>query len=228
MPGRRSDRVEACSISHLRSILRCNIAIGAPRHDDLLRVGANSPRAASASEAKGKAQKKGPRGGPCGPSLGRKRPRRAVKPATSRQHHHPNLDVRRTICKEVFLHCRRPRMHSWAVKAHVGADALTPWAQRRGRSNAERPKSREETPKVGYDTSGIAGHAANFGIWACSCCGATVSMHKTRHLRTTVPTEQLVCVLPHQTYRNTHVWQLGRLSWDELRREASEDAGLMP
>ena len=41
------------------------------------------------------------------------------------------------------------------------------WAQRRGRSRNERPKSREETPKVGSDTA-VPLHC----IWAYSVCCA--------------------------------------------------------
>ena len=41
------------------------------------------------------------------------------------------------------------------------------WAQRRGRSRNERPKSREETPKVGSDTT-VPPHS----IWAYSVCCA--------------------------------------------------------
>jgi len=58
--------------------------------------------------------------------------------------------VRRTKCKEIFiaLQKRDPGMALRARKWPKG------WDIKKGPLEDERPKSREETPKVGYDTSG--------------------------------------------------------------------------
>src|SRR5215470_6668406 len=56
------------------------------------------------------------------------------------------------------------------------------WHKREGRSVSERPKSREETPKVGSDASAWPGRAAHAGIWLHSCCTATVAPQIVMHL----------------------------------------------
>jgi hypothetical protein len=47
---------------------------------------------------------------------------------------------------------------------------------------AGRPKSREETPKVGLDHAGRTQHVAT-GIWACSCWYAIGTAQKIAQLR---------------------------------------------
>ena len=88
-----------------------------------------------------------------GPSLGRKRPRRAT---TSRAE--PVMSHRKTygciaafsnaIFAELHVQNRRPRQKHCEAGAFGGVEAGSP-GRKKGRSFAERPKSREETPKVG-------------------------------------------------------------------------------
>ena len=81
--------------------------------------------------------------------------------------------MRRTKCKEIFIALQkrdpgmalrargtpkgvRPLAISVSLRNEAGARGLTPsgWDIKKGPLEDERPKSREETPKVGYDTSG--------------------------------------------------------------------------
>src|SRR5262249_35950182 len=103
--------------------------------------------------------KRGRAGGPCGPSLGRKRPRRATSPATWSP---ASLGGCRCAA-----HKRQANFIAMQ-KAHYGMAHTPPplgkarFGHKEGAARGdERPKSREETPKVGYDTSGSRpGHAA--------------------------------------------------------------------
>ena len=65
-----------------------------------------------------------------------------------------NLDVRRTKCKGFLLHCRSAT-GTWLCVGRRGQPRADPGSDiKKGPLEDERPKSREETPKVGYDTSG--------------------------------------------------------------------------
>jgi hypothetical protein len=68
-----------------------------------------------------------------------------------------HVDVRRTKSNSKILQCRSaPALQAAAEPNHAGDQGRSfcaPAPKRRGRSSGERPKSREETPKVGYGTS---------------------------------------------------------------------------
>ena len=83
---------------------------------------------------------------PCGPSLGRKRPRRAAKPATTSPASPPYLDVRRTKCKQVFLHCRNSAGHSCKRRPPAPARPLGLHIKKGAAQGDERPKSGRKRP----------------------------------------------------------------------------------
>jgi hypothetical protein len=86
-----------------------------------------------------------------------------------------HLDVRRTKFKGIVLHCRNTETAWLRQKAHgPRAAALAKGtAKKKGRAGvAVRPKSREETPKVGTPWRAEPTTALTC-IWACSCCAAT-------------------------------------------------------
>jgi hypothetical protein len=74
------------------------------------------------------------------------------------------VDVRRTKSKRFFLHCRNSAWHSCGKGCRRnGQHSTEEGAARR----PERPKSREETPKVGCGTS-VKPDMPQAGIWGCS------------------------------------------------------------
>src|SRR5215471_18635746 len=84
-----------------------------------------------------------------------------------------------------------------AVKSHRGnprnraGPLYKEWAARED----ERPKSREETPKVGYDTSAKP-NVPHGGIWACSWCSATATNGLRVHFSTHVARLHRSCANP--------------------------------
>src|SRR5262245_22242337 len=64
-----------------------------------------------------------------------------------------------------------------AVKSHRGnpRNRAGPLYKEGAAREDERPKSREETPKVGFDTSAKP-NVPHGGIWACSWCSATATI----------------------------------------------------
>jgi hypothetical protein len=85
-----------------------------------------------------------------------------MKPANaiaSLTHH---LDVRRTICKLIFLQCRNAGVAYRHMPTKKGPRGMT-----------VRPKSREETPKVGCTAPGTGPATALAWIWGYLCCTAT-------------------------------------------------------
>ena len=63
------------------------------------------------------------------------------------------LDVRRTKCKRNFIALQK-RDQGMALPVARAAKGRPGRDIKKGPLEDERPKSREETPKVGYDTSG--------------------------------------------------------------------------
>src|SRR5262245_47528250 len=74
-----------------------------------------------------------------------------------------------------------------AVKSHRGnpRNRAGPLYKEGAAREDERPKSREETPKVGYDTSAKP-NVPHTGIWARSWCSATATIGLRMHFGTHV------------------------------------------
>jgi len=88
-----------------------------------------------------------------GPSLGRKRPRRATTPRAGpamshRKSYGCSAPFSNAIFAELLPLNRRAQRRGLETRAFAASTAVSP-GRKKGRSFAERPKSREETPKVG-------------------------------------------------------------------------------